>query len=164
MITYILSVSQLSLSKDIYSDAGVCFLGDTTIQLALYLVPIYILIVANCIIGIVVMVKIFHTSTAALKQDKVRLKKNIITCFKVSICLGLGWILLFAATASNDDLVWLIMQIFIETQGVLIAGANLISWNCVTSIKTWSKSKMTASHSKATSSTVTTSAGNIEMR
>jgi len=161
MITYILSASQLSISQDIYSDAGVCFLGDVTTQLVLYLVPIYILIVTNCIIGIVVMVKIFTTSTAALKQDKVRLKKNIITCFKVSICLGLGWILLFAATASDDDLVWLMMQIFVESQGVLIAGANLISWNCVTFIKTWSKSKITSLQSKATRST---SGVTIEMR
>ena len=135
LTTYILSVLEIeAFKRKVYETEVVCFLGDIIIIYSLFLAPVYLLIILNCFIGVIVMVKVSKSGKIGASQDKNRTKKNVISCFKISTCLGLGWVLLFAATIVPE--LWPIMQVFVELQGFFIVIANVVGWNCLNAVKT----------------------------
>ena len=137
VVTFILSKLQIqAFTENVYEVEVICFLGETIIIYSLFLAPAYILIITNFIIGITLMVKVSRSGRIGASQDKNRLKKNIITCFKVSACLGFSWAWLFVTTFYED--LFPVMQVFIELQGLLIVVANLLSWKCLNSVKSLS--------------------------
>ena len=148
IITFILSTFHISTFEDeVYQTESNCFLAEKIVISVLFLVPAYLLIISNFIIGIVVMVRVARSGRIGASQDKNKLKKNAITCFKVSACLGIGWILLLITI--YDSSFNTVMQIFIELQGLLIVISNIIGWNCLTTVRSWSTS---ADKSKSSSS------------
>lgn len=134
-----LTLSQLSAYEfynEVYETKVICFLGDETVLYALFLGPIYALVVANIVITIIVMVKIAGSGRVGATHDRNRTKKHALSCFKVSLCLGSGWVLLFLATMYDG--LWPVMQVFVELQGFLVVVANSISWSCVTALQSCS--------------------------
>ncbi|XP_067948532.1 uncharacterized protein [Watersipora subatra] len=140
LTTYFLSISGIrTFTESVYETEALCFLGEAVIMYCLFLVPIYILIICNFAIGFVIMVKVRKSGNVRSSQNSNRSKRNMITCIKVSCSLGLGWILLFIA--DFHDGLWIIMQAFIELQGVLIVACNLVGWNCLNNLKRRFKQK-----------------------
>ena len=79
------------------------------------------------------MVKVSKSGNVGESPNRCRVKKNILTCLKVSIFLGLGWVLVFPALYFKE--VWPIMQVVIELQGFFIVIAQHISWKCVQTVR-----------------------------
>lgn len=142
-ITYALSTLEIpSFSNSVYSYKPVCFLYERTTIFALFLVPIYLLIGVNVILGITAITIVAKSGSIGITRDKNKIKKNIITGFKISCCLGLGWVLLFAATFYQP--IFYVFQVFVEVQGLFVVLANAIGWTCISNVKQWVCSKSTA--------------------
>lgn len=105
-----------------------CFLQDQTVSLCLFFVPIYIFIISNFAMFVMSVVKVAAAADIQ-SSDKSRNKKKLITIFKLTVCLGAGWVLLFLAYLDLHPALWRVFQVFIELQGVLVVTANMISWN-----------------------------------
>ena len=120
----------------VYRMEGICFLDELIIFYALFLVPVYILVITNIIIGIIAMFRVSKSGKIGLSQDRDRLTKTIITCFKLSVCLGLGWFLLLIATFYSS--LWVVVQVFVELQGLFIVTVNFISWKCFRTVRDYS--------------------------
>ncbi|XP_067947983.1 uncharacterized protein [Watersipora subatra] len=149
IIAHILSRLDIdALNGQVYQTKSICFLGHKFVLYPLFLLPIYILIISNVSIAIVVMSKVAKSGHIGASQDKFRTQKNILSCVKVSLCLGLGWIFLFVA--SLWDVFWPIMQAFVELQGVLLVISNLFTWNCIQKIKLWRRSSSKQDSKSAT--------------
>ena len=134
LITFGLHEEQanLNLSRTVYRENYLCFLNDSTVIYSLFLAPMYFLIFINIILCIACILRVTRKIEIA-SNDKDRTKKNVITCIKLSTCLGLGWVLLYVSLVFEE--VWPIVLAFIELQGVFIVTANMIGWDCIKKIK-----------------------------
>ena len=139
LITFLLHEVQedLELSRTVYRENYLCFLNDGTIIYWLFLAPICVLVFVNIVLCIVCMVRVTRKLEIA-SNDRDRAKKNAITCIKLSVCLGLGWILLYVSLVVEEF--WPVVLKFIELQGVLVVTANIIGWDCVKKITTLAQS------------------------
>jgi len=123
----------------VYGEVSLCFLHERITLYATFLVPIYTAIAVNVILAVASIVRVTHNDSPAT-FDKHHSGKNLITGIKLSLCLGLGWVFLFIATATGDNNWYICMQIFVELQGVLVVLANLLSWKCINGLKSWTES------------------------
>lgn len=140
LITFGLSTVDIAtFNAPVYRNRPVCFLHEQITMYTLFLVPIYLLIGANIILGMLVIAKVAGSGRIGSTKDKNKLKKNVITCFKISCSLGLGWVFLFAATFY--DPLFDVFQVFIEIQGLLVVLANVVGWKCLNKVKSLSASK-----------------------
>lgn len=133
-----LTLSEIKSYKfynEVYETDVICFMGDFVTLIVFFLAPAYILILLNFCIGVFVMMKVMRSGDIGAHRDKNRMKKHVITCFKVSACLGLSWIFLLVATF--EDSLWPAMQVSVELQGVILVIANSISWKCLSKFKSW---------------------------
>jgi len=141
-----------AFNHPVYREVLFCFLHEKITLYATFLIPIYAAIAVNVILGVIAIARVAQ-SGGSTTFDKHRRRKNLITGIKLSLCLGLGWVFLFIATATGKDGWYLYMQIFVELQGVLVVLANLLSWNCIISAKTWTESRLTSSMTNSTEAT-----------
>ena len=153
LLAFILSkVKSIDFKSKIYDFEVICFLFEKIVIYSLFLVPVYILIISNIIIGVAVMVKVARSGKVGATKDRNRLKKSIICCLKVSFCLGLGWVLLFVALIHPS--IWQVMQVFVELQGVFIVAANIVGLGCIRTVKSWTETyTSTTSHSVSSNHT-----------
>jgi len=121
----------------VHREVFVCFLHEKITLYATFL--IYAAIAVYVILGVIAIAR-GAQSGGLTTFDKHRRQKNVITGIKLSLCLGLGWAFLFIAKITEDIDWYTYMQIFVELQGVLVVLANLLSWNCIISAKTWTTS------------------------
>ncbi|XP_067949030.1 probable G-protein coupled receptor Mth-like 1 [Watersipora subatra] len=134
LITFLLSVIDVkSFTEGVYETKSICFLREAVVVYSLFLVPAYIIIVANIIAALIVMTRVLRSKQVGFSRDVNRTKKQLITCFKISIFLGVGWILIFIATFVHE--LWQAMQVFVELQGVFITAFNILDLKCINSIK-----------------------------
>ena len=155
LITYGLSVAhQDNPDFKVYRETF-CFLQQSEVIYGLFLVPIYLLVGSNLILCILCMVRVQRSMSIA-SNDKDRWKKNVITCIKLSITFGISWLLLFIFTASPDTVeLEIMMQVFIEIQGVLVVFANVLSWKCLNKVQTLFKSDLSTTQPLSSSSSAT---------
>ncbi|XP_067948847.1 uncharacterized protein [Watersipora subatra] len=161
-ITYLLSTADIhTFTKGVYETEVLCFIGEIIVLYALFLAPVYILLLLNFVLGATAIVKVSKSGNVGSSQDKNRMKKQIISGFKLTVSLGLGWVLLFFVTLfdtlqpQNSSVLWKTMQVFVELQGVLIVISNLIGWKCLQSIPKRVKPHMSTSQSDSTKVTST---------
>lgn len=140
IVTVTLSVADL-FERPVYQRRGVCFISEPTVIYSLFLGPIYLCITSNIILCVISIIRISR-SKITTSNDVDRVKRNIVACIKLSICLGAGWIILFLAYWW--DPLWQVVQLFVELQGVLIVVGNIINWKCCQAIsKPCRRSSMT---------------------
>lgn len=148
LVTYGLAVEEdnpnLNLQSTVYRDNNFCFLRNSIVLYALFLGPIYLIIIVNFILCVACMIRVSHSYKIG-SNDKDRKKKNIITCIKLSTCLGLGWSLLFFTQAFPK--LRPALGVFVEVQGLLIVSAEFLRWKCVSRIQ----SRLTTINTDSTS-------------
>ena len=155
LITYGLSVAHQDNPDFKVYRKTFCFLQQSEVLYGLFLVPIYLVVGSNLILCILCMVRVQRSMSIA-SNDKDRWKKNVITCIKLSITFGISWLLLFIFTASPDTVeLEIMMQVFIEIQGVLIVFANVLSWKCLNKVQTLFKSDLSTTQPLSSSSSAT---------
>jgi len=163
LITVLLSEGQkaeriLVFAERVYRQEDICFLQEVIIVYSMFLGPIYFLILVNIILCVLAIQKIMRSGNIS-NSDKNKFKKKIISCFKLSLCLGLGWIFLFGALVMPS--LWPALQIFVESQGMLVVLGDIINWNCINRLgstvssrfSTTNSSTMTKASTKTTGST-----------
>ncbi|XP_067949541.1 uncharacterized protein [Watersipora subatra] len=162
-ITYILSTADIqTFTKRVYETEVLCFIGETIVLYALFLAPVYLLLLLNFVLGAIAIVKVSKSGNVGSSRDKNRVKKQIISSFKLSVSLGLGWVLLFFVTlydklqSRNSSVLWKTMQAFVELQGVLIVLSTLIGWKCLQSAAKRLKPRTSTSQSDSTKVTSAT--------
>ncbi|XP_067949616.1 uncharacterized protein [Watersipora subatra] len=134
IITYILSRTDIEAFEDGVLDSEfLCFIGEIIVLYALFLGPAYALMLFNIIAGIIIMAKVTKSGNIGSSKDKNRFIRKAVSCLKISLLLGLGWILLPLAIAF--DPVWSAVQVYVELQGVFIVIGNLIGWSCLRKLK-----------------------------
>ena len=132
LITAVLSqISQFDIQVyQHWSLSTDCFLHNENVRLALFLIPIYMMITANVIMTILCIQKIVRSGSIQSSETDRNMKKTV-TILKLTICLGSGYILLFFAYMGTDQTLWTVFNIFVEIQGVLVVCANITSWSCL---------------------------------
>lgn len=128
---------KVSLERPVYRNQYLCFLDDAVVIYSLFLAPVCILISLNVILCVACLLRVTRGVDIS-SNDKDRTKKNIITCIKLSVCLGIGWIFLFPALIFDG--LWPVVLVFVELQGVLLVTANLIGWDCIRKLRSKSQS------------------------
>jgi len=127
-----------AFTHPVYREELICFLHEKITLYVTFLIPMYASIIVNVTLAIISIVRVVRSGDS-IAVGKNRKRKNVITVIKLSLCLGVGWVFLFIATATGDAGWYLYMQIFVELQGVLVVLANLLGWNCLTSVKSWTQ-------------------------
>lgn len=142
LITYILSLQEDGIEhfkSPVYREGFFCFIEESIVLYSLFLGPVYVVIMANFCMCTACIVRI-KRGLGVTSNDKDRWKKNIVTCVKLSICLGVGWVLFFFVTIFTDNRsLFMCMQIFIEIQGILVVMANVVTWSCIIKVKSYSQ-------------------------
>lgn len=152
IITYILSEKEESIAafnRHVYREKYICFLNEVIVIYSLFLGPTYLIILVNIALCIAVMVRV-TTSLSIGSSDKHRAKRNAISCIKLSLCFGSGWILLFGAISIPT--LWPVLQVFVEMQGVLVVSANVVNWGCIRKCSSGFKSAKLFSRQTSTTS------------
>jgi len=129
---------------DVHKSSIFCFLQEEITMYGAFLIPFYISIAANMALSTATMVKVVQSGRTNLAYDRNRRQKNLITAFKLALCLGLGWGFLIVAMATKDPGWFMYMHIFVELQGALVVCSTFLSWDCMRSAKSWTQSQLSS--------------------
>ncbi|XP_067948892.1 uncharacterized protein [Watersipora subatra] len=117
----------LNLNTSVYRLEHLCFILNEAVIYSLFIGPLVFIVVVNIALCVACFVRV-NKKVNISSTDKDRTTKNAITCIKLSVVFGIGWMCLFFG-------VYDIVLAFVELQGVLLVLAHLISWSCLKKFK-----------------------------
>ena len=134
-----------------------CWINNKEGLFYLFVLPIFIIILTNCIFFAISVYHIYHASLASakvLRKGKEGAnRKRVLLYAKLSTIMGLTWVFGFAAALTNNTVLWYLFIIFNSLQGLFICLAFL----CNRKVHRLVSSR--ASRISRTSQTYTTSSG-----
>ncbi|XP_067950280.1 uncharacterized protein [Watersipora subatra] len=121
ILAHALHSAKVEIFYPVFTD-NICLISSGWTRLLLFTGPIYFYILLNVVLCISTTIKVVKAGTSITANDKKKTQKKIIAVIKLQIVFGFHWILLLfnASPAVNVDAVYVILNVFLTLQGVIL--------------------------------------------
>ncbi|XP_059156473.1 adhesion G-protein coupled receptor D1-like [Physella acuta] len=104
-----------------YGINGVCWIGNFKSIIAVFIVPMFLLLSINAICAVFVIKAIRKSSNFRQKNSQhKREKTQLVLCVNLSLMMGLTWVFYFLAVAMNTSCMWVVFILTNGSQGLYV--------------------------------------------
>ncbi|XP_067951050.1 uncharacterized protein [Watersipora subatra] len=136
ILAYALHSAKVDIFYPVFTD-NICLISSGWTRLLLFTGPIYFYILLNAVLCISATIKVIKAGTSITANDKKKTQKKIIAVIKLQVVFGFHWVLLLfnASPAVNADAVYVILNVFLTLQGVILVLVQFVTLKNMNKLK-----------------------------